>query len=190
MPSSPSPPISPSCAAPRIRKNWSSAPRARARRHRHRRPQFGRRRGARPYQGRRRSGLQIAVGARLVFADGTPGHSRLSAGSRRLGPADATADLGKSRAEKGECILVFSTICSNTSRASTSSSCRPRAIEAGEARRLLARLKEAASRQSVWLAASMLYRGDDGRRLARLARMRPTPHRAADRDQRRALSCA
>jgi error-prone DNA polymerase len=40
-----------------------------------------------------------------------------------------------------------------------------------EAAALLSRLKAAASRRSVWLAASMLYRGDDHRRLARLARI-------------------
>src|SRR5207237_7434798 len=34
---------------------------------------------------------------------------------------------------------------------------------------VLTRLKSAASRNAVWLAASMLYRGDDNRRLGRLA---------------------
>src|SRR5262249_44758138 len=33
---------------------------------------------------------------------------------------------------------------------------------------VLARLKSPTARQSVWLAASMLYRGDDSRRLGRL----------------------
>ena len=33
---------------------------------------------------------------------------------------------------------------------------------------MLRRLKEASSRRSVWLAASLLYRGDDRRRLQRL----------------------
>ena len=51
MPNSPSPPISPSCAAPRIRKNWWSRRSARSCRHRHRRPQYGRGRGARPCGG-------------------------------------------------------------------------------------------------------------------------------------------
>jgi len=42
-------------------------------------------------------------------------------------------------------------------------------VDAGRLDALLARLKEAAGKHSVWLAAAMLYRGDDARRLARLA---------------------
>src|SRR5262249_12016658 len=46
--------------------------------------------------------------------------------------------------------------------------CPPRVIKDDLLVPLLARLKQAAPR-SVWLAAGMLYRGDDARRLARLA---------------------
>ena len=40
----------------------------------------------------------------------------------------------------------------------------------------------------VWLAASLLYRGDDRRRLARLQRIALDRRRAAARDQRGAVS--
>ncbi len=46
------------------------------------------------------------------------------------------------------------------------------------------------SSDGVWLGASFAYRGDDLRRLARLQQIADTVKRAADRDQRRALSCA
>ena len=45
---------------------------------------------------------------------------------------------------------------------------------------LLLRLTEAASKKAVWLAASMLYRGDDLRRLKRLGADRRTGFCSAD----------
>src|SRR5581483_10874529 len=44
----------------------------------------------------------------------------------------------------------------------------PRQIKPEALVNLLIRLKQASSRRSVWLAAGMLYRGDDRRRLAKL----------------------
>ena len=52
---------------------------------------------------------------------------------------------------------------------------------------LLARPVEGLLRRSVWLAASMLYRGDDARRLSRLMAIADDARRSADRRQRRAL---
>ena len=44
----------------------------------------------------------------------------------------------------------------------------PSRINAKPLVNLLGRLKEASSRQSVWLGGSLLYRGDDRRRLEKL----------------------
>ncbi|HEY4775261.1 MAG TPA: error-prone DNA polymerase, partial [Xanthobacteraceae bacterium] len=118
-------------------------------------------------------GLRIVVGARLVFADGTPDILAYPQDRAAWGRLTRLLTLGKRRAEKGACILSLADLLEHIAGLNLIVMPGRRAERALAA--LLAQLKEAAHR-SVWLAASMLYRGDDSRRLARLARL------AADAD--------
>ena len=158
--------------------------------------------------------FKVVVGARLVFADGTPDILAYPRHRAAWGRLTRLLSLGKRRAEKGDCILRLSDLLDHAEgfnlivmpgrrnkRSSPSpggggsargarrggvkvtaqqiSSPPPAGLrpatsplqgEVGTDRgeralvSLLVRLKEAAPR-SVWLAAGMLYRGDDARRL-------------------------
>ena len=111
-------------------------------------------------------GFKIAVGARLVFSDGSPDILAYPEDRAAWGRLTRLLTVGKDRAEKGDCILGLPDLLEE-SKASISSSCRRARIDADALVKLLRRFKEA-SRRSVWLAASLLYRGDDRRRLAKL----------------------
>src|SRR5881227_3336351 len=50
-------------------------------------------------------GFKLAVGARLVFADGTPDVLAYPQDRRAWGRLTRLLSIGKSRADKGECIL-------------------------------------------------------------------------------------
>ncbi|MDQ2081796.1 OB-fold nucleic acid binding domain-containing protein [Xanthobacteraceae bacterium Astr-EGSB] len=154
-------------------------------------------------------GVRLAVGTRLVFADGTPDILAYPRDRAAWGRLTRLLTLGKRRAEKGRCTLSFGDLLDHVEgqslivmeRPSLSTNPAPPSPpplagegqgggrhphrvsssplpnpppQAGEGERrrgissLLARLREAAPR-AVWLAASMRYRGDDARRLARRA---------------------
>jgi error-prone DNA polymerase len=103
--------------------------------------------------------LRYHPGARLVFADDTPDilvYPRNRAGWGRL---TRLLTLGNLRAEKGECILRLDDLLSHAFGLEM--------IAMGGHARLLAGLREAAPHR-VHLAASMLYRGHDRARLARI----------------------
>src|SRR5262249_40170385 len=70
--------------------------------------------------------------------------------------------------EKGDCILTFADLLNHIGLLNLIV-LPPMTIESSLVARLV-ELRQAAPR-AVWLAASMLYRGDDGRRLAKLATM-------------------
>ena len=74
--------------------------------------------------------------------------------------------VGKSRADKGECTLFLDDLL-NTAPGSILIVLPPDEIDAEALRTLLARLKDVSA---AWLAARMVYRGDDQRRLAQLKR--------------------
>ncbi len=112
-----------------------------------------------------RADFKLAVGARLVFADGTPDILAYPQDRAAWGRLTRLLSVGKSRAEKGDCILFLDDLIEHS--AGLNLIVLPGRLER-ELVRLLLRLRNAASRRSVWLAASMLYRGDDARRLARL----------------------
>ncbi|MDC7986700.1 PHP domain-containing protein, partial [Rhodoplanes sp. TEM] len=189
----------------------------------------------RAHEAAKEHGVRLAVGARLAFADGTPdilAYPKDHAAWTRL---TRLLTLGKRRAEKGQCTLVFADLCahaegfnlivladgrrrmtppadSKEERRARQARSSPsplvgeggsdRRSETGEgalhnlrirgtpphpprfARHPLPRgervgttselrkaipllLRDAGAR--VWLGARMLYRGDDARRLARLA---------------------
>ena len=110
-------------------------------------------------------------------------HSGLSAESRRLGSAHPIADGRQEIAPKRAIAFLGCRICWNMRKASISLSCRRRGSMPSGLAALVRRLKEAALAVSVWLAARMLYRGDDARRLARLAEIARDASRSADRGQ-------
>jgi error-prone DNA polymerase len=112
--------------------------------------------------------LKIAVGARLVFADGTADILAYPRDRLSWGRLTQLLTVGKSRGEKGECVLFLADLLEHIANLNLIL-LPPRRLNARELDATLAALKRAASRQSVWLAASMLYRGDDTRRLTRLA---------------------
>ena len=118
--------------------------------------------------GKRKSRLRIAPGARLVFSDGTPDILAYPQDREAWGRLTRLLTVGKSRAEKGECILFIDDLI-EYSEGLNLIVIPPRLIHEDSLNSLLQRLKESASRRSIWLAASMLFGGDDERRLARVA---------------------
>ncbi len=114
-------------------------------------------------------GLKLAPGARLVFDDGvTPDILCFPKDRAAWGRLTRLLSLGKRRAEKGECLLGLPDIFEFIEGQNLI--VMPQAtVDADQLVRLLERLKQAASRKSVWLAGSLLYRGDDTRRLAKLS---------------------
>jgi len=115
------------------------------------------------------AGLRIVVGARLVFADGTPDILAYPADRAAWGRLTRLLTLGKRRADKGDCILGLPDLLPFVEGLRLIVM-PPAPLDAAVLDKLLARLKAAAaSAHSVWLGAAMLYRGDDARRLARLS---------------------
>jgi error-prone DNA polymerase len=113
------------------------------------------------------AGLRLAVGARLVFADGTPDILAYPADRAAWGRLTRLLSRGKLRAEKGDCILSLPDLLELIAGLNLIV-LPPRRIDPDALGLLLGKLKKAA-RRSVWLGATLLYRGDDDRRLARLA---------------------
>ena len=112
------------------------------------------------------TGFKVAVGARLVFSDDTPDILAYPRHRAAWGRLTRLLSLGKLRAEKGDCILGLPDLLDHMEGLNLVVM-PPPLIHAARLGTLLARLKTATPR-SVWLAAGMLYRGDDARRLARL----------------------
>ena len=110
-------------------------------------------------------GFQLAVGARLVFSDDTPDILAYPRDRAAWGRLTRLLSFGKRRADKGDCILGLPDLLDHLQGLNlvVMPPSRLHRLDA-----LLDRLRQAAPRR-VWLAAGMLYRGDDTRRLARLA---------------------
>jgi len=114
------------------------------------------------------AGLRLAVGARLVFADRTPDILAYPRDRAAWGRLTRLLSRGKRRAPKGDCHLGVADLLDFIAGLNLIVMAAPR-IDVATLQALLERLKEAADEKTVWLATSMLYRGDDGRRGARLA---------------------
>jgi error-prone DNA polymerase len=101
--------------------------------------------------------FRLIVGARLVFADGTPDIIAYPTNRTAWGRLTRLLTLGNRRAEKGDCILHLGDLLDHA---------QGQALIAcdGDAA-LLARLREATPH--CWLAATMPRSGRDGRELAR-----------------------
>jgi error-prone DNA polymerase len=108
--------------------------------------------------------FKLAVGSRLVFADGTSDIVVYPANRAGWGRLCRLLSQGNLRARKGDCILHLDDLLSDARDLLliVMPGKRHDALPA-----LLARLDEAAP-GAVWLAASMHRKGDDRRRLARL----------------------
>ncbi|WGS25184.1 error-prone DNA polymerase [Bradyrhizobium sp. ISRA464] len=114
---------------------------------------------------------KLLIGARIVFIDGAPDilvYPRDRAAYGRLCQLLTRGNRGNDivRIEKGECHLKLSDLL-DYAEGQLLVLALPHRFNPAQALDLLARLKESAA-DGVWLAASLLYRGDDRRRLAQL----------------------
>jgi error-prone DNA polymerase len=114
---------------------------------------------------------RLLIGARIVFIDGTPDilvYPRDRAAYGRLCQLLTRGKRGNDieRIEKGECHLGLDDLL-EFSEGQLLVLTLPHRFEPAKALDVLARLK-ANRAGGVWLSASLLYRGDDRRRLARL----------------------
>ncbi|VIO65655.1 Error-prone DNA polymerase [Bradyrhizobium ivorense] len=114
---------------------------------------------------------KLLIGARIVFIDGTPDilvYPRDRAAYGRLCQLLTRGKRGDDivRIEKGDCRLTLSDLI-EFAEGQLLVLALPHRFDAAKAHDLLAQLKASAA-DGVWLAASLLYRGDDRRRLARL----------------------
>ncbi|MBR0898096.1 error-prone DNA polymerase [Bradyrhizobium tropiciagri] len=114
---------------------------------------------------------KLLIGARIVFIDGTPDilvYPRDRAAYGRLCQLLTRGKRGDDivRIEKGECRLTLPDLI-DFAEGQLLVLALPHRFEAEQALDVLAQLKASAA-DGVWLAASLLYRGDDKRRLARL----------------------
>jgi len=108
---------------------------------------------------------RILIGARLVFQDGTPDILVYPQDRVAYGQLCRLLSLGKSRAPKGECLLTLQDFTNPDYRPGLLPIVMPPAdVEA--ARETLTKLGGTA-----WLAASMLYTGEDRRRLKSLLKL-------------------
>jgi len=114
---------------------------------------------------------KLLIGARIVFSDGTPDifvYPRDRAAYGRLCQLLTRGKRGDdiTRIEKGECHLSFKDLL-EFSEGQLLILTLPHRFDPKQALDVLAKLK-ASPAEGVWLAASLVYRGDDRRRLAGL----------------------
>jgi error-prone DNA polymerase len=114
---------------------------------------------------------KLLIGARLVFIDGTPDIFVYPRDRAAYGLLCQLLTRGKrgddiTRIEKGECHLTLGDLL-EFSKGQLLVLTLPHRFETEKALDVLDRLKRSKA-DGVWLAASLLYRGDDRRRLARL----------------------
>jgi error-prone DNA polymerase len=114
--------------------------------------------------------FRIVPGARLVFADGTFDILAYPSDRPAWGRLTQLLSKGKLRAEKGDCILHLPDLLERIEGLNLIVM-PPARIDEGKLSKLLAQLRQHASKRSLWLAANFLYAGDDKRRVAKLARI-------------------
>ncbi len=103
--------------------------------------------------------FRLVVGARLVFADGTPDIVAYPVSRHGWGRLTRLLSTGNLRAEKGDCILHLEDLLEH---------CDDLLLIAMEGNETLLRTLKRARPKSVWLAATMPRSGADARRLAAL----------------------
>src|SRR5690349_4775921 len=117
---------------------------------------------------------KLLIGARIVFIDGTPDvlvYPRDRAAYGRLCQLLTRGKRGDdiTRIEKGECHLRLDDLL-EFAEGQLLVLALPHRFDAASAQEMLRQLNNSRA-DGVWLAASLLYRGDDKRRLARLHRL-------------------
>jgi error-prone DNA polymerase len=117
---------------------------------------------------------RLLIGSRLVFMDDTPDILVYPSDRAAYGRLCQLLTRGKrgEDTEKGECHLKLDDLL-EFSKGQLLVLTLPHRFEAESALDVLDRLQRSRA-DGVWLAASLLYRGDDRRRLARLHRMAAT----------------
>jgi len=108
---------------------------------------------------------RLLIGARLVFQDGTPDILAYPQDRAAYGRLCRLLSLGKSRAPKGECFLTFDDFMKPEYRPGLLPIVMP-PPDVEKARATLEKFNG-----PVWLAASMLYTGEDRRRLRDLLKL-------------------
>ena len=111
------------------------------------------------------SGLKLVIGARLVFADGTPDILAYPRDRAAYGRLSRLLTLGKLRAPKGDCHLTLADLLEH--REGLQLIVMPGRRADRRLEETLPTLKRSGA--PIWLGASLLYRGDDRRRLEGLA---------------------
>jgi error-prone DNA polymerase len=117
---------------------------------------------------------KLLIGSRLVFRDGTPDilvYPRDRAAYGRLCQLLTRGKRGEDT-EKGQCHLALDDLL-EFAEGQLVAVMLPHRFEAAKALDVLGRLQRSRA-DGVWLAASLLYRGDDRRRLMRLQRIAAT----------------
>ncbi|MCK1340736.1 error-prone DNA polymerase [Bradyrhizobium sp. 38] len=114
---------------------------------------------------------KLLIGTRIVFIDGTPDILVYPCDRAAYGRLCQLLTRGKrgddiTRIEKGECHLTFADLLA-FSEGQLLILTLPHRFDVAQAQDILAKLK-ASRAEGVWLAASLIYRGDDRRRLAQL----------------------
>src|SRR6266446_7429556 len=117
---------------------------------------------------------KLLIGSRLVFMDGAPDilvYPRDRAAYGRLCQLLTRGKRGDDAAkvDKGECHLTLDDLL-EFSEGQLLVLTLPHRFEADQAQEVLQRLRQSRA-DGVWLGASLIYRGDDRRRLARLDRI-------------------
>ena len=114
---------------------------------------------------------KLLIGARIVFMDETPDILVYPCDRAAYGRLCQLLTRGKMGAdvEKGECLLTFADLLDHA-EGQLLVLTLPHRFETADVTKILERLKQSPA-DGVWLAASLLYRGDDKRRLARLSRL-------------------
>ncbi len=115
---------------------------------------------------------RLLIGARLVFIDGTPDILVYPRDRVAYGRLCQLLSRGKLQAEKGKCLLTLDDLL-DFSEGQLLVLALPHRFETAVALKVLDRLKRSRA-DGIWLAASLLYRGDDTRRLSRLYRIAAT----------------
>ena len=114
------------------------------------------------------SGLKLAIGCRLVFADGTPDLLAYPQDRAAYGRLSRLLSLGKRRAEKGECHLTLDDLLAE-SEGLLLILIPPEKID-DETIKTLEKLS-AHTPDHLWLGAIPLYHGRDKKRLQHLAEL-------------------
>jgi error-prone DNA polymerase len=122
---------------------------------------------------------KLLIGSRLVFIDGTPDILVYPCDRAAYGRLCQLLTRGKrgddaDKTEKGECYLRLDDLL-EFSKGQLLVLTLPHRFETERTLKVLDRLQRSRA-DGVWLAASLLYRGDDRRRLARLQRIAETAH--------------